>query len=180
MQWISPYIINLQNLFPSGFGIIIIYGVLFSLIGYLLLHKKMLLHTTAAFLLLLLLFCTCNNFHLSHQKEIVIFHYPRHSAILLNHNGFYLPLKTTSDTSSHMQPYILYNKLKPLPVSHGILNEDILWQPPYLYYYGDTILLPSPGLPIQSSGNTLIITENQTPQQVFAIYPEFNFRTSFT
>ena len=70
-----------------------------------------------------------------------------------------------------MQPYILYNKLKPLPVSHGILNEDILWQPPYLYYYGDTILLPSPGLPIQSSGNTLIITENQTPQQVFAIYP---------
>ena len=171
LQWISPYIINLQNLFPSGFSIIIIYGVLFSLIGYLLLHKTMLLHTTAAFLLLLLLFCTCNNFHLSHQKEIVIFHYPRHSAILLNHNGFYLPLKPTSDTSSHMQPYILYNKLKPLPVSHGILNEDILWQPPYLYYYGDTILLPSPSLPIQSSGNTLIITENQTPQQVFAVYP---------
>ncbi len=175
LQWISPYIINLHNLYPSGFSIILLYGALFSLIGYLLLHKKILLHATTTFLSLLLLFFISNNYYLSHQKEIVIFHYPRHSAILLNHNGFYLPLKTTSDTLNHMHPYILYNKLKPLLISYGALNKEILWQPPYLYYYGDTILLPTPNTPIRHSGKTLIVTENQTPQQTFVFYPNLPY-----
>lgn len=172
LQWASPYIINLQDLYPSGYCILILYGALLTFTGYLLLHRKRLLHATNIFLAFLLLFSICNNIHLSCQKEIVIFHYNRHSAILLNHNGFYLPLKRTSDTSFHMHPYILYNKLQPLSASYGILNKDILWQPPYLYYYGDTILLPSPNNPIQHSGNTLIVTDNQKPQQTFATYPD--------
>ncbi len=175
LQWINPYIINIQNLYPSGYSIILLYGTLFTLTGYLLFHKRTFLHATITSLSILLLFFTCNNYHLSHQQEIVIFHYPRHSAILLNHNGFYHPLKTTSDSSTHMYPYIRYNKLKPLSSTFGILNKDIFWQPPYLYYYGDTILFPSPDFPIQHSGNTLIITDNLQPIQTFASYPNLPY-----
>lgn len=171
LQWISPYILNVQELYPSGGYVVLLYGSFLAAIGYMLYRKRRFLRATVACLGVLLAYSTYLNNRLSRQQELVVFHYPRHTAILLNHEGFCFPLRNSADTSTHMRPYVLYNRLKPLPDAYGFLNGEITWRPPCLYYHGDTVLIASPEYPLQQSGTTLIVTGNLTPRQAFAASP---------
>lgn len=163
LRLFTPISINIQGLYPSAGTLILIYGCLIFT-GFLLLQrKKHWLYAITISLCLLFINLIISNKQLSSKREVVIFHYYRQTAILLNHNGYYLILENSTDDPAKMMPYILKNKLKPLPPAAGILQNDLFWHNSRLYHGKDTLFIVSKHHPLIRPCNTLVITDNQLP-----------------
>lgn len=176
LKLFAPYSYNISGLYPMPFSIVILYGSFIAAIIYILNRKRHWLYATVAFLALLLGYLVWTNLRLSSQREVVVFHYYRQSAILLNHRGYYIHLKNTTDTPTKTQAYILQNKLKPLPPCSGMVDKEVFAHPPYLCWGRDTILISGKEHPTYQPCSILIITDNLYPQQMFgsvepAAYP---------
>lgn len=176
LEWFAPYMVNIRDIYPSGSIVIVLYAI-FAATGVYLLHRKRFVFIGAICLTgLLLPLATGLNYHFARQEKVVIFHYYKQSAILLNHHGFYLPLKaSTSGKPENMRPYILYHKLQALPKAEGVLGENISWLPPCLYFHSDTILIPDKQLEAGQRGNILIVTGDLSPHQVFGTAPSMPY-----
>lgn len=165
----APHSINIQNLYPSPLLVIFIYGctILFGI--YLLNSKRSWLYMTLCALSLFFTFLLINNRQLSTNQEIIIFQHYKQSSILLNYHGFYTFLKNT--TQQQNLPYIQQNKLKPYPEHQGLIHPQFEWKAPLFYWQQDTILITDQTITTYSNCNILIITQNVSPQKIFAHSP---------
>ncbi len=164
---VSSIMLNLHDLYPTAIETILWYIVLSCIMSYWQLRKKVYFHATWLSLVLLLGYSIGVQRYLTSREEIVIFHAYRKSAILVNEKGYCFTIKNTSGIPEKERPYVLYYHLQPLPEAAGILGYDLQWLPPCLYYGKDTIWIPDGKQELPYTGNTAIITEGISPQQVF-------------
>ena len=164
---VSSIMLNLHDLYPTAIETILWYIVLSCIMSYWQLRKKVYFHATWLSLVLLLGYSIGVQRYLTSREEIVIFHAYRKSAILVNEKGYCFTIKNTSGIPEKERPYVLYHHLQPLPEAAGILGHDLQWLPPCLYYGKDTIWIPDGKQELPYTGNTAIITEGISPQQVF-------------
>ena len=162
-----PFSFNLQNLYPSGPMVLLLYASLISLGGYLLLRKRSWLYTSIVALLFLLLNQILTNRSLASKSEIVIFHYYRQTAIVFNYKGYYTYFKNTTLSPEQTRPYIRYNKLKALPPTPSFVNSDLYWSPNCFLGRNDTIFIADQTITRYTPCHVLIITDNVLPQQLF-------------
>ncbi|HIX02504.1 MAG TPA: ComEC family competence protein [Candidatus Odoribacter faecigallinarum] len=168
LQWLSPYMLNLQNLYPTPLTILLLYIILFVFGYYLLNRKTAYLYATVGGMLALLLTSIATNFYISSRKEIVVFHHYRQSSVILNYNGFYLPLKHSCKEEPDSIPYLLRNKLKALPPTAGVLGTSLYWYPPICYLPNDTLFIADKNtLTPYRKATILIVTNNLYPQHLF-------------
>lgn len=162
-----PFSFNLQDLYPSGPIVLLLYASLISLVGYLLLRKRPWLYTSVLVLLFLFLSQMLINWSICSKSEIVIFHYYRQTAIIFNYKGYYTYLKNTTLPPEKTRPYIRYNKLKALPSTPGFVNSDFYWFPNCFFWRNDTICIADQTTTCYTPCRILIITDNIFPQQLF-------------
>ena len=162
-----PFSFNLQNLYPSGPMVLLLYASLISLGGYLLLRKRSWLYTSIVALLFLLLNQILTNRSLASKSEIVIFHYYRQTAIVFNYKGYYTYFKNTTLSPEQTRPYIRYNKLKALPPTPSFVNSDLYWSPNCFLGRNDTIFIADQTITRYTPCHVLIITDNVLPQQLY-------------
>lgn len=167
LQYFAPYSINLQNLYPPAGLILLSYGCLIAIGGYFMIRKRNWLHAATAISCLIFFYLMITNLRLSQKNEIMILHYPKQSAILLNHKGFCLYLENTLDSLHSPIPYVRQHKLKELPFPCGMTDKNLLCHSHQLFHKQDTITILSRKYTDFRSGNILIITDNLLPKHIF-------------
>lgn len=167
LQYFAPYSINIQNLYPSPLSIVLIYGLLCITGCYLYFRKCYWLYSGIVICTLLLFYLSFLNFQLASKNEIVIFHHPEQSVILLNHNGFCLYLQNTLNSPITSLPYIHQHKLKTIPPGTGIADSKLFYYSNQLIYVKDTISILTQKYSTYYPCNILIISNNVLPEDVF-------------
>lgn len=162
-----PFCINLNQLYPTSASVLLGYTCLFCLLYYLSQRKKIRLLYSALSLIILIAYLTTLNIWRSSQKEIVIFHFHQKTGILLNYKGFYTLLTETPSVKNKFEPYILSHKLKPLPSSNDYLSESFWLYRSHLQTSRDTIGILTAQHKIYKPCQSLIITDNLLPRQIF-------------
>ncbi len=168
----APFSINIKEVYPSAYLLLFIYGCLITFALYLGQRKKARLQLTVISFFSLLLCLVAHKSYLSTRQEIVVFHYPRQSVILLNHRGRFLSLKNTFP-EQRAQAYIRQNKLRPYPLASGILSAGFDWYPPCLSANGTLIIVADPAHRNYQPCHTLIVTGNLSPRQLLGTASSF-------
>lgn len=166
LQFFTPYSLNLQHLYPSAFCTGLLYLLLIAAGGYLFFRKRHWLYTSIVACILLLFHLVFTNSRLASGKEVVIFHYPRQSVVLLNYKGYGLYLQNTLAPSKNPS-YLYQHKLKTLPMGAGISAKELFCPSPSLVCAKDTIAILSPTSPAYTPCNILIVTGNTLPANIF-------------
>lgn len=165
LRYVAPFSVNVEDLFPSSVQIVMLYLCFCCFCIFLHQHTSPWLKITLITLLACHLTFIFSNIRLARQEEIMLFHLPGHSAILLNYHGFYTLLKNDLPDQEKFSVYIQSNKLRPLPSTGGFQSSSLTWLPPCLYTPQDTLCIgpPSPVAP----GTILIVTDNILPEKIF-------------
>lgn len=169
LRLFAPYSYNLKDLYPTLFTILLLYGSLISILLFIVYKKRYGLYGTILCLVFLTGHLMMINLHINSKQEIIIFHHYKQSAVLLRHKGYYSYLINTTKLPGKKCPYILQNKIKPLPPAHGIITPCICWQSPLLYWGNDTILIAGNQHPFYQSCSILIVTDNISPEKLINI-----------
>jgi hypothetical protein len=103
--------------------------------------------------------------HIQHQKEIIVFNVYGKSAVLLNYRGYYRML--SGEAHRQVMPYILRNKLKPLPDDEDFTGKNISFRNQVLTTPTDTISIISPKT-ASTTRCMVIVTDNATPERMFS------------
>ncbi len=167
LKTVAPFSINIGEIYPSGILLLTVYGCLLTFVLYPGQRKKTRLRLIAISLFSLLLCLVADKTYHITRQEIVIFHYPHESVILLNHRGRFLSLKNTFP-EQRGQAYIRRNKLRSYPAASGILSSGFDWYPPCLSVDGTLIIIADPARRINQPCHTLIVTGNLSPRQLFS------------
>ena len=167
LRLFHPFSINLHQLYPTPVCVLSGYVCLFCLLFYLSQRKKIRLIYNILSLTIFIAYLTILNLRLSSQKEVVIFHFHQKTGILLNYKGFYTILTETPSVKNKLQPYLLSRKLKPLPPQNNYMDESLWIYQSHLQTSQDTIGILTPQNKIYAPCQSLIITGNLHPKQVF-------------
>lgn len=158
----SRIAINLPDLHPTIFHIILIYTIALLTILYLRNRQRRGLQLLCGAVCLLVTFTYGHTFYRQNRQEVVVYNRYRHSTILLNHKGYYTFLKNT-DNPSRQLAYTRANKLHPLRGSDGFVGKGITYADNQLYIREQTITIADHLHPELPGQGTLIITENIYP-----------------
>lgn len=172
LKTVAPFSMNIREVYPSALLLLSIYGCLFAFALYLGQRKKAWLRWTALSFFSLLLCLVAHQSYLSTRQEVVVFHYPRESVVLLNHRGRFLPLKNTSP-GQRTPAYIRQNNLRPYPAASGILSPGFDWCPPCLSVDGTLILVADSVHRNYRPCHTLVVTDNLSPHQLLSSASSF-------
>ncbi|MDE6450900.1 MAG: ComEC family competence protein [Odoribacter sp.] len=167
LQLFSPYSLHIRHLYPSVLCIVLLYALLITIGGYLFFRKRHWLFASIGTCTLLLFHLLLTNIRLTSGNEVVIFHYPRQSVILLNHKGFGFYLQNTLPETRKTPPYLYQYKLKTLPTGTGVLDKELFYHSHLLTHPKDTIIILSRMNSTYNSCNTLIVTDNLLPANIF-------------
>lgn len=158
----SRIAINLPDLHPTIFHIILIYTITLLAILYLTNRQRRGLQLLCGTACLFVIFTYGHTFYRQNRQEVVVYNRYRLSTILLNHKGYYTFLKNTDDPSRQLA-YTKANRLLPLTEHNGFIGKGITFADNRLHSCKQTITIADrlhPELPEQG---TLIITENIYP-----------------
>ncbi|MBC5623274.1 ComEC/Rec2 family competence protein [Butyricimonas hominis] len=158
----SGIAINLTELYPTSFHIILIYIITLSFILYVTSRQRRIAHLFLASTCLLVIFIYGYTFHKQNRQEIVVYNRYRHSVILLNHKGYYSLLKNT-DTIPSQLTYTIANDLQPLPEHDGFIGDQIIYTNKQLQTRKQTITIADGTCPTIPDQGILIITGNIFP-----------------
>lgn len=159
--------INLYELYPSAGQVTGLYLCLLAICLFLLKRTRWLLYGSILSVTSLLIYSCLFNFYLTTRSEIVIFNIYKQTCILLNHNGYYTLLKNNTTNLQKINPYILKNKLRPLPPHTGLLSEFILLHDNKLQYKKQNIGIVDHNHLVIDHPAILIVTENIPPRKIF-------------
>lgn len=166
---------NISGLYPTLWHIVLIY-LNILLMGCLFIYKnKLTFRFSVAGLCLLLAFCCSYDYVLASRKELIVFNRYRETTILLNYRGYYSFLCNTPSDSAKSAPYILQNKLKPLPPHAGLVRDSLITTPDRLNISGTTICIADKNTITLPVCRILIVTGNIPPEKLFkdtSAYPE--------
>lgn len=176
LNFLKPISLNLSGLYPTVWHLFLLY-LNFLGIGCLLFYKnKFALKVSIAGLCLLLTFGCSYNYYLSSRKELIVFNRYRETMILLNYDGYYSFIRNTSSDSTETDcPYVLQNKLQPLPPYSGFINTQLTATQNYLNVSGTVIRIADKHTASIPTCRILIVTGNIRPEQLFenrTAYPE--------
>jgi hypothetical protein len=140
--------------------------------GYFLFHRqKKWLHFTLLSHCSLLLLLIGQQLYFNSIQEIAILHYPKQSMILLQHNGFTIPLKNSQNTPLINHPYVHLHQSTALHPPTAFLNQTLFYSNHQLIYSQDTLLILSRQSSYYTPCSILVITENLLPQHVLQFTP---------
>lgn len=166
LEWFSPYSFNISDLYPSGITTILIYLAI-GFAGFYIIHpKRHYLYGSIITLVLLLGYTTISRLTNLQTKEIIIYHYPGQTAILLNYCGNYLYLKNTTDTTEKTHAYIRRNHLQSFPYAKEFISRNICKHSGYIQIDHSCFLIPDSKTEYIPDGSTLIITGNFSPETI--------------
>lgn len=169
----QPISLNLSGLYPTAGHIFLLY-LNMLLIGCLLFYKnKLTFRLSATGLSLLLIFNCSFNYYLASRKELVIFNRYRATTVLLNYQGYYSFVHQTSPDTLEPLPYVLQNKLQPLPSHAGLLNIQLTSGKNYLNAAETTIYIADKHTTALPACRILIVTCNLQPEKLFEKIPTY-------
>ncbi len=175
LNLLKPISLNLPGLYPTLWHLFLFYLNLL-LVNCLLVYKnKLIFGFSVAGLCLLLAFCCFYNHKLASRQELIVFNRYRETTILLNYRGYYSLLRNTSPDSLKPLPYVLQNKLKPLPPHSGLIARHITSGRDHLDAPGMTVCIADKQTATLPSCRILIVTCNASPEKLFentSVYPE--------
>ena len=163
LRLFSRVAINLPDLYPTIFHIILIYAIALLVILYLVSRQRRVLQLLCGTTCLFIIFTYGHTFYRQNRQEIVVYNRNRLSTILLNYKGYYTFLKNTDDPPRALA-YTNANGLQPLTGRDGFIGQKIIYADNRMHTRKQTITIADrlhPELPQQG---ILIITENIYPQ----------------
>lgn len=168
----------IENLYPSFYSVLFFYFFLLLFYLYLQKRKKRILHFLCYTIALFVIYLCYINWYLSHQSEIVIFHFYGKSGVLLNHRGYYHLLQEDADSSLfyRISPYILQHKLQAFPRHTGILCEGFTFSDSYIASRTQTLSFPRLSEKHRRPAQIYVIGNNLLPTQLFSKPGDFPSR----
>lgn len=174
LQGFEPFMLNLHDLYPTLAATLMAYLVIGSLYAFTMRRNRRRLTLASGSLLLLAAYLSFHHFHLSRQQEIVVFHHPRQSVVLLNHRGRYGFIHNTFPDTARTIPYIRRNRLAPYPPAAGIACGDFLLHEASLHHHRATLSVASRKKMPAHPCNILVVTDKLFPEQLSSLpaYPQ--------
>lgn len=168
LQSFEPLMINLRDLYPTLATTLIAYLIIGGLYAFAMRRSTRRLVIAGGALCLLTAHLSFLHFSLSRQQEVVVFHHPRQSVVLLNNQGKYRFIHNSFPDSTKTIPYIRRNRLSPYPPAAGIACRDFLLYGSSLQHHRTTLNVASRQTPLTLPCDILVVTDKLLPEQVFS------------